>query len=170
VQIQQGLEDSGAKLLVRLRAGCCFYADPLPPAPKKNGRPRCHGEKFGLQSGVEHSARQASRAGRSMELADRSGLCSVASGMSVGGGPKIPWERHYTSGELTRVGFVERFRRFWLRWELRRNPAGALRNSPKAVVRAERNITRLSRRASEPTENNSLDVLRCTFSSSQNSS
>jgi hypothetical protein len=36
-----------------------------------------------------------------MELADRSGLCAVASGMSVCGGPKIPWERHYTSGELT---------------------------------------------------------------------
>jgi hypothetical protein len=46
VQIQQGLGDSRAQLLVRLRAGRCFYADPPPPAPKKNGRPRRHGEKF----------------------------------------------------------------------------------------------------------------------------
>ena len=45
VQLQQGLEGSGAQLLVRLRAGRRFYADPEgPPAP--TGRPRRHGKKF----------------------------------------------------------------------------------------------------------------------------
>lgn len=44
VQLQQGLKGSRAQLLVRLRAGRCFYADPPPPAP--TGRPRRHGEKF----------------------------------------------------------------------------------------------------------------------------
>jgi DDE superfamily endonuclease len=33
-------------VLVRLRADRCFYADPSPPPPGKNGRPRRHGAKF----------------------------------------------------------------------------------------------------------------------------
>jgi DDE superfamily endonuclease len=45
VQLQQGLEGSGVQLLVRLRSGRRFYADPEgPPAP--TGRPRRHGKKF----------------------------------------------------------------------------------------------------------------------------
>jgi len=45
VQLQQGLEGHGAQLLVRLRSGRRFYADPEgPPAP--TGRPRRHGKKF----------------------------------------------------------------------------------------------------------------------------
>jgi hypothetical protein len=42
VQVQQGLEGCRAQILVRLRAGRCFYADPTgPPAP--TGRSRRHG-------------------------------------------------------------------------------------------------------------------------------
>ncbi|MCA1698547.1 MAG: transposase [Actinobacteria bacterium] len=46
VQLQQGLEGSRwCQILVRLRAGRCFYADPSgPPAP--TGRSRRHGRKF----------------------------------------------------------------------------------------------------------------------------
>jgi hypothetical protein len=45
VRIQQGIEGCRVQLLVRLRAGRCFYADPEgPPAP--TGRPRRHGPKF----------------------------------------------------------------------------------------------------------------------------
>src|SRR5215218_4833797 len=45
VQVQQGLEGCRAQILVRLRAGRCFYADPTgPPAP--TGRSRRHGRKF----------------------------------------------------------------------------------------------------------------------------
>jgi hypothetical protein len=45
VQLQQGLEDSGVQLLVRLRSGRRFYADPEGP-PASIGRPRRHGKKF----------------------------------------------------------------------------------------------------------------------------
>jgi hypothetical protein len=45
VGIQQGLDGCRAQLLVRLRAGRCFYADPEGP-PAKTGRPRRHGRKF----------------------------------------------------------------------------------------------------------------------------
>jgi hypothetical protein len=47
VQLGQGLAGTGAAILVRLRAGRCFYADP-PPAPRsdKGGRPRRHGAKL----------------------------------------------------------------------------------------------------------------------------
>lgn len=47
VKLQQGLEGCWAQILVRLRAGRCFYADPSlagPPAP--TGRPRRHGPKM----------------------------------------------------------------------------------------------------------------------------
>src|SRR5215218_9342792 len=45
VQVQQGLEGCRGQILVRLRAGRCFYADPVgPPAP--TGRHRRHGRKF----------------------------------------------------------------------------------------------------------------------------
>jgi hypothetical protein len=43
-QLQQGLGDRRAALLVRLRSGRCFYGDP--PAPKWTGRPPRHGRKF----------------------------------------------------------------------------------------------------------------------------
>jgi hypothetical protein len=33
VKLQQGLEESRAQILVRLRAGRCFYADPRRPRP-----------------------------------------------------------------------------------------------------------------------------------------
>jgi hypothetical protein len=45
VQVQQGLEGGGVQTLVRLRAGRCFYADPVGP-PAKTGRPRRHGPKL----------------------------------------------------------------------------------------------------------------------------
>jgi hypothetical protein len=44
VQLTQALEPACAALLVRLRAGRCFYADPI--AQPKTGRPRRHGHKF----------------------------------------------------------------------------------------------------------------------------
>ncbi len=45
VKVQQGLGCAHAQILVRLRAGRCFYADPSgPPAP--TGRHRRHGDKF----------------------------------------------------------------------------------------------------------------------------
>ena len=44
VKLQQGLEESRAQILVRLRAGRCFYADPPPPAP--TGRRPRHGPKM----------------------------------------------------------------------------------------------------------------------------
>ena len=44
VQLQQGLQGDCAQILVRLRAGRCFYADP--PPPKRTGRPPRHGPKL----------------------------------------------------------------------------------------------------------------------------
>ena len=44
VQLQQGVEDHRMQILVRLRAGRCFYADP--PPPKRTGRPPRHGPKL----------------------------------------------------------------------------------------------------------------------------
>ena len=46
VQLGQGLAGTGAAILVRLRAGRCFYADPPPAAPGRVGRPRRHGAKL----------------------------------------------------------------------------------------------------------------------------
>lgn len=47
VQLTQGLAGAAAAILVRLRAGRCFYADPPPAAPSSvGGRPRIHGAKF----------------------------------------------------------------------------------------------------------------------------
>ncbi len=47
VQLGQGLEDTVAAVLVRLRSGRCFYADPVQVEPSsKGGRPRKHGAKF----------------------------------------------------------------------------------------------------------------------------
>jgi hypothetical protein len=44
MRLQQSLEGCQAQLLVRLRAGRCFYADPLPPA--WTGRKPRHGPKL----------------------------------------------------------------------------------------------------------------------------
>jgi hypothetical protein len=44
VQLTQALGDTPAALLVRLRSGRCFYADPT--AQPRTGRPRRHGHKF----------------------------------------------------------------------------------------------------------------------------
>jgi hypothetical protein len=44
VKLQQGLEEHCAQILVRLRAGRCFYADPPPPA--STGRHPRHGPKM----------------------------------------------------------------------------------------------------------------------------
>jgi Transposase DDE domain len=44
IQLVQALGDTRAALLVRLRAGRCFYADPT--AQPRTGRPRRHGHKF----------------------------------------------------------------------------------------------------------------------------
>jgi len=47
VQLTHGLQGTVAAILVRLRSGRCFYADPPPAAPSpKGGRPRVHGAKF----------------------------------------------------------------------------------------------------------------------------
>ncbi len=47
VQLTQELAGVAAAILVRLRSGRCFYADPPPAAPSPNGgRPRVHGAKF----------------------------------------------------------------------------------------------------------------------------
>jgi hypothetical protein len=45
VQLQRGLAGRRAAILVRLRAGRCFYADPVGP-PARTGRPRRHGPKL----------------------------------------------------------------------------------------------------------------------------
>jgi hypothetical protein len=45
VKLHQGLEDLRAQILVRLRAGRCFHADPVGP-PALTGRPRRHGPKM----------------------------------------------------------------------------------------------------------------------------
>jgi hypothetical protein len=44
VQLTQALGDTPAALLVRLRSGRCFYADPT--SQPRTGRPRRHGHKF----------------------------------------------------------------------------------------------------------------------------
>jgi hypothetical protein len=47
VKVQQGLEGSLCQILVRLRAGRCFHADPsLAGPPAYTGRPRRHGPKM----------------------------------------------------------------------------------------------------------------------------
>jgi DDE superfamily endonuclease len=47
VKLQQGLEGLACQILVRLRAGRCFYADPsLAGVPASTGRPRRHGPKM----------------------------------------------------------------------------------------------------------------------------
>jgi hypothetical protein len=45
-QLGLGLEGSHAAILVRLRSGRCFYADPPAPRSRKGGRPRRHGAKL----------------------------------------------------------------------------------------------------------------------------
>lgn len=45
-QLVQGLEDWALGIVVRLRAGRCFYADPVPLPAGAPGRPRRHGAKF----------------------------------------------------------------------------------------------------------------------------
>jgi hypothetical protein len=45
VQLQRRLTGRRAAILVRLRAGRCFYADPV-GSPAKTGRPRRHGPKL----------------------------------------------------------------------------------------------------------------------------
>src|SRR5215216_2212699 len=45
-QLTLDLADERVAVLVRLRSGRCFYADPRPRAPGSTGRPRRHGAKF----------------------------------------------------------------------------------------------------------------------------
>src|SRR5512132_154375 len=45
-QLTLDLADLPIAVLVRLRSGRCFYADPPPRAPGSTGRPRRHGAKF----------------------------------------------------------------------------------------------------------------------------
>jgi hypothetical protein len=66
VRVQQRLEDRRCQILVRLRAGRCFYADPSgPPAP--TGRSRRHGRKLDCKDpstwpepSAEHACEDAS--------------------------------------------------------------------------------------------------------------
>src|SRR5215213_3969894 len=44
LKLAQGLAETRAALLVRLRSDRCFYADPT--SQPRTGRPRCHGAKF----------------------------------------------------------------------------------------------------------------------------
>jgi hypothetical protein len=46
VQLGPGLAGTRAAILVRLRSGRCFYADPPPALPGRVGRPRRHGAKL----------------------------------------------------------------------------------------------------------------------------
>jgi hypothetical protein len=46
VQLGPGLAGTRAAVLVRLRSGRCFYADPPPAPPGRVGRPRRHGAKL----------------------------------------------------------------------------------------------------------------------------
>lgn len=47
VKLQQGIGGSACQILIRLRAGRCFYADPsLAERPANPGRPRRHGPKM----------------------------------------------------------------------------------------------------------------------------
>jgi hypothetical protein len=46
IELAQGLEDVTVGLIVRLRSGRCFYADPDPAHAARTGRPRRHGRKF----------------------------------------------------------------------------------------------------------------------------
>jgi hypothetical protein len=45
-QLTLDLAEQRVAVLVRLRSGRCFYADPPPPPAGKTGRPRRHGAKF----------------------------------------------------------------------------------------------------------------------------
>jgi hypothetical protein len=65
VRLQQGLEGCPAQILVRLRGGRCFYADPVGP-PARTGRPRRHGSKMDTKDpgtwprpSVEHACEDA---------------------------------------------------------------------------------------------------------------
>jgi hypothetical protein len=47
IKVQRGLEGSPCQILLRLRAGRCFFADPsLAEPPAQTGRPRRHGPKM----------------------------------------------------------------------------------------------------------------------------
>ena len=63
VQLTHGLAGVPAAILVRLRAGRCFYADPSPAAPSpKGGRPRRHGAKLDCADPATWPAPDAERA------------------------------------------------------------------------------------------------------------
>jgi len=72
VKLQQGLESSPCQILVRLRAGRCFYGDPsLAGPPATTGRPRRHGPKFDCKDPstwpeptAEHTCEDAPATGR----------------------------------------------------------------------------------------------------------
>ncbi len=67
VKVQRGLEGNPCQILVRLRAGRCFHADPsLAGPPARTGRPRRHGPKMKcadpstwLQPSTEHTCEDA---------------------------------------------------------------------------------------------------------------
>lgn len=62
VALQQGLADRRAALLVRLRAGRCFYGDPGPTPPRpKGGRPFRHGHKLACDDPATWPAPTAER-------------------------------------------------------------------------------------------------------------
>jgi hypothetical protein len=68
VASQQGLADRRAALLVRLRAGRCFYADPAPAPPRpKGGRPFRHGHEWGCADPATRPAPTDERMGEATQ-------------------------------------------------------------------------------------------------------
>lgn len=83
-----GLRDQPAAILVRLRQGRCFYADPPPAAPSpKGGRPRRHGAKLdtGDPATCDHKPH---RRRRPIRHRDRAGLGGTASQAAAAPNPR----------------------------------------------------------------------------------
>jgi hypothetical protein len=47
IALSDGLADTHAGIVVRIRSDRVFYAEPEPPPPGRRGRPRRHGDRFG---------------------------------------------------------------------------------------------------------------------------
>ena len=91
-QLTLDLAEVPAAVLVRLRSGRCFYADPPPRAPGSTGRPRRHGAKFQLRR-PDHLAgpdRHFGLSGRPVRHRDRQGVDWAASQAAAPPRPRQP--------------------------------------------------------------------------------